>query len=174
MDQRLFLLIHGLAGHWFFADVIGIFFAKYAIYLFAPIAAFCFWYKQKTLTPLILAIACASAINTALGMLFFRARPFVTLHLAPLIDVAANSKAFPSDHTAVSIAIAYAASRAYPSWWPVWYGAALAIGIARIYVGVHYPADIFAGVVVGFVAGYLAYDYLPRLLAHMRTRYGKK
>jgi undecaprenyl-diphosphatase len=77
-----------------------------------------------------------------------RPRPFTTIPEAdPLIGVASPS--FPSGHAATSAAGAFALALIAPRLWP-WL-AALAVGVAfsRVYVGVHYPADVLAGIALG-------------------------
>lgn len=41
-------------------------------------------------------------------------------------------------------------------WWWLWIWAA-AVGFSQIYVGVHYPADILAGTVLGLLSGWFTY-----------------
>jgi undecaprenyl-diphosphatase len=58
---------------------------------------------------------------------------------------------FPSQHSAVAIAVAYAM-------WPNPIAALLAAGIcaSRVLIGAHYLGDVLAGVLVGLVAGRLS------------------
>ena len=54
---------------------------------------------------------------------------------------------FPSSHATSSFAAARAFGRLLPS--PPLYGAALAMGASRLYLGVHYPSDVAAGAALG-------------------------
>jgi undecaprenyl-diphosphatase len=131
------------------------------------------------------AVVLALAFNLALGSLIYEPRPFVShpsvVHL--LISHAADAS-FPSDHSAVASAIAsmlvlyvplaaWAWLRHFKRVAPplraaglrllvvavlvaiVAVGAVLTIGLARIYVGVHYPADIVGGAACGLLAALL-------------------
>lgn len=149
-DVALFEAIHGFAGKSVILDGIGIFFSQFAI---ATFPLFLFGVprtgRRETLVRLLIAISCAFFINTVIGAIFFRPRPFVTLEFEPLITLFLNGKSFPSDHTA--IAFAWAAGL-----WQTnrWLGLtcsllALAVGVSRVFVGVHYPVDIIGGIVVG-------------------------
>jgi undecaprenyl-diphosphatase len=39
---------------------------------------------------------------------------------------------------------------------PVWWTLAIAVGLSRVYVGVHHPSDVAAGLAVGTAIGLLA------------------
>ncbi len=171
MDTQLFLLIHGLAGRLPFVDILAVFFARYAIYFFAPLIVFSVWVGRKSFAGSILAVSIAFGVNQCIGALFFRTRPFITLQLTPLID-GVSGKSFPSDHTAVSFALATVCATVYPRWRVPAYGVAFLIAFARIVVGVHYPGDSIAGIVVGVISGRLAVDLLPRLLRFWKKKYG--
>jgi membrane-associated phospholipid phosphatase len=67
-----------------------------------------------------------------------------------------NQNSFPSESTALYAAVAagiFSLNRVVGS--ALWVGVALLVSLPRIYVGGHYPSDIFAGVVLG-VLGYVA------------------
>ena len=175
MDTQLFLFIHGLAGLSPILDGIGIFFAKYAIYILVPALALGVVYRRKPLTHMVLALVFAYAVNHAIAYFLFRPRPFVALHLSPLIDgVACVSKSFPSDHTALSFAAATVCALALPRLRWIGYAGALAIGVARIFVGVHYPGDILGGIGVGILAGLIACDLSGRVCDWYTHAYGKR
>jgi undecaprenyl-diphosphatase len=76
--------------------------------------------------------------------------PTVVLDPEPLLEVPTTSS-FPSGHTSISFACAYVISRVAPRLTVFVYTLAALIGFSRIYVGVHYPIDVLAGVVLGFV-----------------------
>lgn len=118
------------------------------------------------------AIACAIAYGTNLLIEQFIAepRPFVSHHVHLIIKHAADS-AFPSDHTAVAFAVAsmlglnlfagiYSTNRLYRRglrwFFLVSLLLALAVGFARIFVGVHYPGDILGGIMTGLLAALIA------------------
>ncbi len=121
-------------------------------------------------------IACfvAYGINLLIERFIFEPRPFVSHHVHLLVSHAADSS-FPSDHTAWACAVvgmlffslllhvyrqqrkAHAQIHVRPLLVPfLLLGLAilfaLCIGIARIYVGVHYPGDILGGGFDGLLA----------------------
>ena len=89
-------------------------------------------------------------------MVVDRARPAV-VHL----DTAPPTSSFPSGHTAAATAL-YAAV-ALVAWrhgtaWPVWLLLAMpcAVGLSRLYRGMHHPSDVVAGMVLGTLCVLLA------------------
>lgn len=68
------------------------------------------------------------------------------------------SYSFPSNHAANIAGQAVYWSYFYPQMTPVMVFVALMVGYSRIYLGVHYPADVLGGYLVGvFVAVLIAY-----------------
>lgn len=62
-------------------------------------------------------------------------------------------QSFPSAHTATAMAFAVALSVAYPRgrWW--FYTLAALVGMHRVEVTAHYPSDVCAGAILGWLAG---------------------
>jgi undecaprenyl-diphosphatase len=58
---------------------------------------------------------------------------------------------FPSGHTAAAFVIATLISHFFQALQVPVYGWALLVGVSRIYLGVHYPTDILAGLAVGII-----------------------
>jgi len=113
----------------------------------------------------------AAGLDLIAGRLLFDTRPFVVLHVVPLIAHSGDN-GFPSDHSTVAAFVAAA----------LWFIdlpsaavatlAAVAIGLARIYCLVHWPLDVTAGWCIGALpaiaagAGWRKYGSLaghPRL-----------
>jgi 4-amino-4-deoxy-L-arabinose transferase-like glycosyltransferase/membrane-associated phospholipid phosphatase len=72
-----------------------------------------------------------------------------------LFDTTGRFISFPSGHTTVSFALAWAISRRYPRLSVPLYAVAALIGASRVYLGSHYPSDIAGGVLTGLAAGWL-------------------
>ena len=67
---------------------------------------------------------------------------------------------FPSNHALNISAIAFLFTYLYPKLKYVCWGFALLIMFSRVYIGVHYPLDIFAGFTIGtFVSLFLILLY---------------
>jgi membrane-associated phospholipid phosphatase len=96
-------------------------------------------------------VAAAYAANQAVKLLVRRPRPQLE-DLPPLIATP-TQLSFPSAHAATSAA----AARAFRDLLPraPLRAAAVAMTASRLYLGVHYPSDIVAGVVLGAAIGRL-------------------
>jgi len=82
-----------------------------------------------------------------------RPRPFSVLEgVRPLIEVQGFS--FPSGHATMTFMIAYVISVYFRKYSFAAYGIALLVCFSRIYEGVHYPADVLGGAILGTIIGY--------------------
>lgn len=99
-------------------------------------------------------VATAHALNTGVKLAIARPRP--RFEGLPALAGTPSGLSFPSAHASSS----FAAARAYG---PLighrtLYGAATAMALSRVYLGVHYPSDIVAGAALGTVVGTLGRD----------------
>ena len=89
-------------------------------------------------------------VNFAIKLLVRRQRP--VLEGLPPLGGAPSSLSFPSAHASSSFACATAMTRVAPEAAILFVLAAL-ISIGRPYLGMHYPSDVLAGVVLGVGVG---------------------
>ena len=90
-------------------------------------------------------VAGAYAANYAVKLAVRRPRPELP-NLPPLTPTVSRLS-FPSAHATTSFAAAHAYGGLVPRR-PV-YGAAVLFALSRPYLGVHYPSDVLAGIVLG-------------------------
>jgi len=115
--------------------------------------------------------AIIAVVMTAVGIQVFKhlfdlPRPPAVFapELFQVIGPALGSRAFPSGHTAAAFTLAaliagHTLSRF--ALWPLLFLACL-IGFSRIAVGVHWPADVFAGAAIGWLSGFAALHLVAR------------
>lgn len=82
-------------------------------------------------------------------------RPFAALGFQPLVPESGNS--FPSGHAAFLFALSGSLFPYKKSWSIVFSLLSLANGVARVAVGVHWPTDILAGILVGYLGAFIAW-----------------
>lgn len=126
---------------------------SYAVVVIAAFSGLAVYRRWLELEGLALSLVGGAVLNFVLKNLFERARPDA-FHI-----VAEAGYSFPSGHAMVSLCFygmaAFLLARIIPSWrWRYMLVVAiailiLAIGISRIYFGVHYPSDVAAGYTAG-------------------------
>lgn len=131
-----------------------------------------FWKKTRPIgfTMLISLLFDYLIINVTLKDLIARPRPFVVNEaITPLITDVSPYRSFPSGHSGGSFAAMFALYKWVPKkvGIPALILAAL-VALSRLYVGVHYPTDIIAGCIIGFMCSVWAY-YLVRFLMKKKT-----
>lgn len=89
----------------------------------------------------------AVAINYSIKLAVGRERPLIEDH--PRLARAPSKLSFPSAHSTSSVAAATAMGRIAPVARPGLYGLAAAICLGRPFLGMHYPSDVLAGVLLG-------------------------
>jgi len=90
------------------------------------------------------------------------ARPFVEHQVHQLIPHAADAS-FPSDHSTLAFSLAFSVFFANRRLGTVMLGLAVLTGIARVYVGVHYPADIAGAIALSFLTSMIIMNLKTRL-----------
>jgi undecaprenyl-diphosphatase len=170
--------INGQAGDVRLLDEIMKLVAKDLIFLAVPLIL-ALWFlpgvradralRQRVAFVAVIAVVIALAVGMAAGQLYYEARPFVSDTGTRLLISHKADNGFPSDHALVGFAVAGALF----AWrWKAGVAAvfaALLIGLARIFVGVHWPLDIVGGAAIGIVAGGLVARTIP-LLATVQRR----
>jgi len=86
--------------------------------------------------------------------LFNRARPFETTADTRVYGVRPTTRSFPSGHAANAAAGAYALAHLAPEGRAIFWSLAVLVSISRVYLGVHYPADVLGGWLLGLVVAW--------------------
>ena len=145
LDVFIFDKINGLANVSKILDWFGIFLADYFPYILGAILVLLFIWKKNRLMVISVGISVFLSrivIAEILKLVIHRARPNM-----------ADFRSFPSGHAAIFFAVAMAVYF-YNKKLGIWFFiAAIIIGVARIFVGVHWPSDVLAGAMIGIISG---------------------
>ncbi|WP_027417337.1 undecaprenyl-diphosphatase [Aneurinibacillus terranovensis] len=124
-----------------------------------------YWFSRKHNRPMViqsLLSACvALGISAVIGLLKYRDRPFISHHVIQLIPHAANAS-FPSDHATGAFVIATSIWLFRKREGRAWLVLAACVAFSRIWVGVHYPSDVIAGIILGTITALKINDWLPQ------------
>ncbi|OGM89643.1 hypothetical protein A3J77_01620 [Candidatus Wolfebacteria bacterium RBG_13_41_7] len=173
MDVLIFQFINNFSLKFWPLDWLGIFFADYAPYFLVLLAIY-FLFKEKSRVRRVyffslasLSVILSRGIITELIRFFYnRQRPFEVLPIQTLIGQDPGGS-LPSGHAAAFFALFltlyYFAKKnnwnLKPPWWSL--GIISAMGIARIFIGVHWLTDILVGAAIGLLSAFVIKIILP-------------
>lgn len=98
-----------------------------------------------------------SALLQLYGQIFLknlvkRTRPYLVYQDLDYLYAPPDPFSFPSGHTAAAFTMAFTAKLVFPVAWPFFLLIALIIAFSRVYLAVHYPSDVFAGIILAYFA----------------------
>lgn len=165
-DLASFRAINGLAGRSDALDAFFVFCATYLIFLMiALVLAYVaiawktthFEGRVENLAHAVWAAIIGIVVQTVIGFLWFRPRPFVTLEsVTKLANRMADEKSFPSAHATLAFALAFGVALHNKRWGRALLVLAALVAFGRVAAGVHYPTDILGGAILGLVVAKIA------------------
>lgn len=107
----------------------------------------------------ILALFFGQIFVQSLKKLMSRERPYKIIEQLHTFGIDLRDYSFPSGHTTASFSLATTIAVNMPRLTIFIFLLALLIGISRIYLGVHYPTDVAAGILLGVFASLVIHFY---------------
>jgi undecaprenyl-diphosphatase len=167
MNEYLFRLINDLGKQHTFINPIFIFIAEYMV-IFLALAVITFWFtrvKQNRIMIICgsITFVIAEIMGKLAGKIHSNNQPFAELsNVNQLIEKAVDNS-FPSDHTILffSFCMTFWLFRGGKGF--LWILLAVLVGISRIWVGVHYPADIAVGAIISIISAFMVFRLVPKL-----------
>lgn len=161
-DKALFLWINALIGNVPAADAAMAWVASdYLVPVSMGLTLVVLWFIGKDapqrmryqigMFTALTAMALSSLVVLISNALFFRPRPFDGLEGINLLFYQPTDSSFPSNSAAAAFAIAAAVWCVNRRIGTALFIAAAVYGFSRVYVGVHYPADVLGGAVIALI-----------------------
>lgn len=163
----LFRVINDLGKQFPAVNLPMVIIAEYMV-IFLALAVILFWFTRKTENRMMVicggfSFILAEIIGKLAGKIHSNHQPFAELsNVNKLIEKAVDNS-FPSDHTILFFSFCVTFWLFKRSWGFLWILLAFLVGISRIWVGVHYPADVFVGAIISTVAAAVVYMIVPKL-----------
>lgn len=117
--------------------------------------------KFNSFAILFLTVVSTLLVARTWKFLFQINRPFIELGFDPL--VLENGYSFPSEHTSVFFALAFAVLYLNKRVGWVFFVLAVLVALSRIVLGVHYPLDIIGGFFLGYIISFLYIKLFKKL-----------
>lgn len=118
--------------------------------------------------PIVVTLALAIAVNVAIfssvKKLVGRPRPFETWDHLKCIMLPPDRFSFPSGHTMTAFTVLGVLYGPLPGVFLLILPAAVAIGLSRVYLGLHYPTDVLIGALLGAMTGLSLSGYAAGLI----------
>lgn len=175
LNSAFFLSINQYAGKSTLIDSLAIFFAEAMPFLLIALMLVLWFFgstdKKRSSFFAGYSVLLALLASYFIGLAYFHPRPFVMNLGIQLIEHAPDAS-FPSDHTTFIFAISfmYLFNKATRKIGLLACLFSLVAGLARVYVGVHYPFDIAGAALLGAFSA-LSIIYLARKISYLDRFY---
>jgi len=171
LNGKLFDGINDLAGHVSLADHAMKWAAQYAVFAIVGVVLLSWFVRAGNSADRRIAVYTAVAA-AAIGVLAAQAIQHVYVHQRPFVlrqsDIVlllphSADPSFPSEHSTAAFAMAAGIGLYRQRFGAVLLALAALVAFSRVYVGVHYPADVAAGAAIGIAISLALWFARPAL-----------
>ena len=110
-------------------------------------------YRKTGILAVVSLAICSLVVNIILKPLIHRPRPFTEIADIILLIKTPKDYSFPSGHTAASFVMIFVFFRHIKKYFIPVFVTGILIAFSRMYLSVHYPSDILAGLIIGTFSG---------------------
>lgn len=173
-------LLEKVNGQWtaswadaFFPFITDLHKSSYFFVLLIPLLLFLFYRKYKKtgfiyFFFLIFSLLFSDWAGAKVKNHYHRLRPFENQEIHVVQKSPAGSKSFYSNHTSNMFTFATFSTYFFPQLAIPFYTMASLVAYSRIYNGVHYPSDVFAGALMGIIWGLAFSSFAKRFKEKVR------
>lgn len=167
MNSNLFKMINNLGKQYTDLNPFFVFIAEYMIF-FLALAVLMFLFSRNNKNRIMvfcafIALVISEILAKIAGQFHSNYQPFAELpNVNKLVEKAVNNS-FPSDHTIIFFSFCITFWLFKRGWGFLWGILAVLVGISRIWVGVHYPADVLVGAIISTVSAMIVYKIVLKL-----------
>lgn len=168
MDIQILLFIQENIRHYILTPFFTLITNEYFLYILLGIVLIYMFKKNEDTKRLaketIIAFIICTILFIVLKLIIHRPRPFDAFNeLIPLVDKPSDYS-FPSGHTASAFICAFMVYDGLPKKYSILvFILAILVAFSRLYVGVHYPTDILAGIILA----YIVYKFMEKRLCQL-------
>jgi len=157
---KLFTLINGL-NHPVLDTVFYLITYLGSGFIIIPIVLVLYAIKKEKILPVVSSYLLLSIATQAIKYLWNVPRPAALLDNIHIVGETLKAASFPSGHTATAFMLYYVLTKGKSVPLKIFFMIpALAVGYSRVYIGVHFPIDVLAGGIIGYLSGYLSLKYI--------------
>lgn len=165
MEQTIFFAIFNFFNATTFGSMVAIFLASWFPFVLVSFLFFYEWYVRRgkkmsgamrASIILLIPATIALALSQLIKFIAPSPRPFLIFDITPLISVSEGMGSFPSTHATFFAALAltlYLQNHTLGRWY---FASMILVALGRIAVGVHFPIDVFIGILLGLIVGVIA------------------
>lgn len=108
----------------------------------------------------------------SLKLIMSRERPYKIFDTLNTFGFNLKDYSFPSGHTTAAFSMATTIAMNMPRFTIVVFTLAVIVAISRIYLGVHFPTDVAAGMIIGLGTAIVVHYYLLEMIYRLSEKVG--